>query len=309
MVLKTVAVTGALGMLGQHIMSELLLAGFNVVSVSRSSKNNESHGSWDLLHWKSDEEFDRLLSSVDVVIHAGAAVPGVHKPYSDDELFYTNVGASLNIARWCRKRSIPFIYISGAIVYDDPHNKGIKEDSKKGFNDFGGFYGQSKLFAEDLLNREKDAGLSLSIVRPSSIYGYGLSAEKLVCIFLDKASNGHTIEIERPIEDCINFIHAADVSNAIVKIIQKKEWDTFNISSGKCVSIIDLAKTCISVVGNGKVIVSQKHQTREFLARYALNNKLSIKKLGWHPQVNLFRGVRSIFEKKVIHAEDISSNH
>jgi len=40
-----------------------------------------------------------------------------------------------------------------------------------------------------------------------------------------------------------------------------------------------------------------------------LNNKLSIKKLGWHPQVNLFRGVRSIFEKKVIHAEDISSNH
>jgi len=126
MVLKTVAVTGALGMLGQHIMSELLLTGFNVVPVSRPSNNNESHEGWDLLHWKSDEEFDRLLSSVDVVVHAGAAVPSVHKPHSDDELFYSNVGASLNIARWCRKRSIPFIYISTQGISREEHEEKLR---------------------------------------------------------------------------------------------------------------------------------------------------------------------------------------
>ena len=300
MVLKNVAVTGALGMLGRHIVSQLKFSNFNVVSISKSFDDTDGCKNWDLMHWNSNKQFDSLLLSVDVVVHCGAAVPSANRRYSDSELFYANVGATLNLARWCRKRNIPFIYISGAIVYKNPDSRHIKESSIRGYNDIGGFYGETKLISEDLLYRENNEGLRLSIIRPSSIYGCGLSKEKLISLFLDKAINNNLIQIKEPINDCVDLIHAFDVSSAIVSIINKNEWDTFNISSGKCVSIVGIAETCISIVGSGKIeILGDK--TDNFRKRYVLDNSYSIKKLDWSPCISLHDGISSVFEEKIIY--------
>ena len=304
MVLKTVAVTGAFGMLGRHVVSSFSSSGFHVVSISRSCGNQNNYKCWNLMQWNSDKEFDDLLSTVDVVVHSGASVPSISGQYSDSELFYANVGATLNLARWCRKNNIPLIYISGAIVYKNIDKAGTKENSTRGYSDIGGFYGQSKLFSEDLLYREKNEGLHLAIVRPSSIYGYGLSAEKIICSFLNKAASGDLIQIKEPINYCVDLIHAADVSSAIVEIVNKQKWDTYNISSGQCTSIIDIAETCISVVGNGRVKVIGE-QTNNFKTRYMIDNRFSVKKLGWHPSIHLYEGITSVFEKKIIHAKNI----
>jgi nucleoside-diphosphate-sugar epimerase len=102
----------------------------------------------------------------------------------------------------------------------------------------------------------------------------------------------------------VDFIHAADVSSAIVEIVNKQKWDTYNISSGQCTSIIDIAETCISVVGNGRVKVIGE-QTNNFKTRYMIDNRFSVKKLGWHPSIHLYEGITSVFEKKIIHAKNI----
>ena len=265
--------------------------------------NQNSSKSWDLMHWNSDKEFDKSLSFVDVVVHCGAAVPSANKQYSDDELFYTNVGSTLNLARWCRKRNIPLIYISGAIVYKNPYKDHIEERSPRGYNNISGFYGQTKLISEDLLYREKSEGLCLSIIRPSSIYGYGLGKDKLIFSFIDQAINNNLIQIKEPVDDCIDLIHAADVSSAIISIIKKKEWGVFNISSGKCSSIIDIAETCISIVGSGKIeILGDK--TDNVKKRYALDHSLSIKKLGWKPCIDLYKGISSMLKKEIIYTND-----
>ena len=60
MVLKTVAVTGAFGMLGRHVVSSFSSSGFHVVSISRSCGNQNNYKSWDLMQWNSDKEFDDL---------------------------------------------------------------------------------------------------------------------------------------------------------------------------------------------------------------------------------------------------------
>lgn len=299
--MKTIAVTGASGMLGRHIVTALEFAGFDVVSFSRTAPDYESWRRWDLMQWKTEKEFDDLFASVDAVIHAGAAVHRGQSLCDDNELFDANVRATLNLANWARKRELPMVYISGAIVYADPNSRLIQEEAPLGWSGLGGFYGLTKLLAEDLLRREKDAGLRLAILRPSSIYGYGLSADKLICSFLRKASEGADIGLNEPVADSVDLIHAADIADAVVRILRYATWGTFNLASGCSTSFYDLAKTCISVVGKGGVKIEHGTQEpRPPVSRFGLNCELARIKLGWSSQVRLMDGIRAVFEQKVI---------
>jgi UDP-glucose 4-epimerase len=300
MVLTTVAVTGASGMLGRHIVFRLQEVGFDVVCFSSKTNNLNTWKYWDLNHWKSIEEFDKLLSCIDVVVHAGAIVPNTSDAHSKSELFDVNIVATLNISQWCRKRKVPLIFISGAIVYIDPYKKDIKENSLRGLNDLGDIYGLSKLLAENILFKEENAGLTLSIIRPSSIYGYGINADKLVCSFLDTASKGCKIKICEPTSDSIDFIHAKDVSSVIEKIITKKAWGTFNVSSGISVSIKELAEQCVLATGHGSIVITSEKEYRIPHARFNINSDRAKKVLGWSPQVNISQGLHSIFNEQVI---------
>ena len=91
MVLKTIAVTGSSGMLGRHIASRLKSDGFNVIPLTRSKTNNSRNSrNWDLMNFASNNELDILFSDVDIVVHAGAAVPGLQNIYGNDELLNIN---------------------------------------------------------------------------------------------------------------------------------------------------------------------------------------------------------------------------
>jgi UDP-glucose 4-epimerase len=300
-VLKTVAVTGSTGMLGRHIASRLKSDGFNVIRLTRSKSNNSSNSrNWDFTNFASNSELDSLFSDVEVVVHAGAAVPGFQNIYGNDELLNINVVSVVNIANWCRKNNIPLVYISGAIVYDDPNSQNIKESSQKGWSGLGEFYGLSKLLADDVLVREMKAGLKVSILRPSSIYGFGLRPDKIITSFLSKISNNRPIILKQPIDDCIDFIHAADVSSAISLVIKKEEWDVFNLSSGDCTSMIDLANKCISVCGSGDLEISSEAISNKPVSRFNLDNTLARDKLGWNAVIDLHAGIQSILNETII---------
>ena len=299
MVLKTVAVTGSSGMLGRHIVSRLEKDAFNVITVARSKSSSNSL-IWDLTNFASNDELDSLFSKVDVVVHAGAAVPGKTNIYRNDELINVNVVAVVNIAKWCRKNNIPLVYISGAIVYDDPNSKNNTESSKKGWNHLGEFYSLSKLLADDFLVREMKAGLKVSILRPSSIYGFGLKPDKLITSFLSTISNNKPIILKPPVNDCIDLIHAADICSAISLVIQKEEWDIFNLSSGHCTSMMDIAHECISAYGFGNIEISSEVISNRTISRFNLNNTKARDKLGWSPTVDLHEGIQSILNETII---------
>ena len=301
MVLKVIAVTGAAGMLGRHIIAALEFSGFDTISISRLTATDRSWRQWDLNQWQTEKKFDEVFKSVDAIVHAGAAVPNREKPYSEQELFDVNVRATLNLADWARKRKVPLVYISGAIVYKKTDAESILEDSALGWSGLGGFYGMTKLLAENQLIQEKNSGLELAIIRTSSIYGYGLSSDKLICSFLEKAHTGSTIELMEPIKDSVDFIHAADVSVAVVNILKNKSWSIFNISSGQFTSIHKLAELAVSIVKNGDISVQQSNQeVGKKAARFGLECKKAKVKLGWRVNIGITEGMRSVFEKQVL---------
>lgn len=300
MVLSTVGVTGASGMLGRHVVAALENAGLAVVQYLRRPSAPPAR-SWDLSEWKTDDEFDALFESVHAVVHAGAAVPRAPGSLSDQGLYDANVRATFNLGRWALKRDLPLVYVSGAIVFADPNGSGIREDAPLGWTGLGGPYGLSKSLAEGTIRQLKDSGLKVAIVRPSSVYGHGLGAEKVISGFLKRAKAGDAIELTEPVADSSNLVHAADVGSAIVKILQGQSWETFNVAAPAGTSMIALAEACVAVAGRGRLAIAPGHQPpRAPIHRFDLNCDFAQTRLGWCSRVTLDAGLRAIMEERVI---------
>jgi len=299
-VLKTVAVTGASGMLGRHILAALDAHEFRAIACGRGGRS-ASMRIWNLTQWKTDAEFDSVFESADAIVHAGASVPSAGRQVAEAGLFDANVRAPANLGGWARRRGLPVVFISGAIVYAKQSDASIRESAPLGWSGFGGFYGLSKLLAEDVLRREEQAGLRLAVLRPTSIYGHGLGAGKIVTSIATRAGAGEVIELAEPVADSTNFIHAADVASGIVKVLQGEAWRTFNIATPANTSVLELAQTCVAAAGKGRVEIRKGDGApRAATTRFRLDCEAARQQLGWAPRVDLSEGIRSMLEKTAI---------
>lgn len=298
MVLSRVAVTGCTGVLGSHIKAYLEFKGVAVLDVGRHTSCVENQ--WDLREWLEDAKFDRIFSGAEAIILAGAVVPKLGI-IDENDLFLANTNSCLNLGLWALSRGLPIIYVSGGIVYRNPHAKKITEDSELGWSGFGGLYGLSKLVGEDHLRRLREVGLKLSIVRASSIYGAGMHESKIIRKFINAAINDDKIVLRPPLNDRINLVHAHDVSNAIYRIFKKKAWEDFNIASESMVSFRQLADTCVEFFEGGKVVkISDKVSPKKSSITFDLDIEKAKEKLFWSPIIDLKHGLKLVHERKFL---------
>lgn len=300
MVLNRIGLTGSTGMLGRHLQATLEKTGAVVVSVSRTAAASYVSACWDLLEWLPLEKLDALFAGVEAVIHAGAMVQ-TSGHVDKARMFDANVRACLNLGEWALSRNVPVIYISGAIVYSDSLAPEQNESAPLGGSGEGGFYGFSKLLAEDVLLRLQQQGLKLAVVRPTSIYGFGITKEKMVRRFLAIAEAGGVIELIQPVDDRIDLVHAADVSRAVVAILKRNCWEIFNLSSGNPISIKDLAIECISLTGKGSILISGETPLGyKPQSKYSLNSEQAASRLGWLPEIDIRQGINMLLQGRIL---------
>ena len=301
MVLNKIGVTGATGMLGRHIRAALEEAGSQVVPVSREKKTIQKVIGWDLKDWQSFEDLDRIFKDVQAVVHAGAMLPNSQGAYNEGTAFNANVRSSLNLGLWAIERQVPIVYVSGAIVYKNQEKMYSDENEELGWNELGGFYGFSKLLGENALTNLRSNGLRLAVIRPSSIYGFGLPENKMVSNFLNTAKADEIVFLRPPVDDRIDFIHAADVSLAILAILKMDAWDTFNIASGNLISAQELAEACVSASGQGSIDVLKENppEERPPINRFALNTQHAKTCIGWQPSFSIEQGLKMMLEENI----------
>jgi UDP-glucose 4-epimerase len=289
--MKSIAVTGANGMVGSHMISLLYNKRVPFKAVTRKV--------WDLSKWKTFNELDLIFRSVIGIFHFGA-----HLQYTDfknnnkqtQKIFDTNVRSCLNLGEWAKLRNVPIVFLSSATVYEDPYASKILETNARNINKLGGFYGYSKILAEDIFNNLSKNGLKCIVLRPSSIYGYGLPPEKLVQNFVNISSSGKLIKVKGS-KNKINFIHAHDVANAALQAFNKEAWGVYNVSSDKQNSILEVAETVISVLGSKSIIKINNKKNYVPFSRFDLNCKLAKNFFGFKTMVSLRDGIRLIKNK------------
>lgn len=307
MVLGRVGLTGATGMLGRHVRAAFAADGVDVALVSRSGRDGSSK--WDLGNWLSFTELDELFGEVTAVIHAGAIIDSVPSGEGEARFFDINVRACASLAEWALSRSIPLVFISSASVYADADLGSLSEGAPLGVNPLGGYYGMTKLLAEDILCRYRANGLKLAILRPSSLYGYGGSPRKMLYKFLISAMRGETIDLAKPVDDQVDFLHAADLSSAIVRVLKSSKWGTFNVASENPVSIHELANACVEVAGGGRVrVLVDRPQVRMPVRRFFLDASAARQGLCWAPKIGIRQGLSMVLAGQLIAAHSATSN-
>lgn len=294
-----VAVTGASGMVGRQLMEQLASEDVTVLAASRR-KPPVAVGrivwqSWDLTSWRSVEELDTLFPDAEVVVHAGAAIPGHSGDLDERTLFDANVRACLDLGIWARAREIPLVFLSSSTVYAEPEREGILETDATGPNAIGGVYGLSKRLAEDVFLGLAAEGLPVTILRPSSIYGPGMPENKMMIRFLTMANAESKISLLPPTEDRHDLVHARDVAAACVAVIKSGTQGIFNVGGGRSISVAEIARACVAVVGRGKVELPTEQGSPAASVRFGLDCAAARVAFGYQASTTLEAGMETLW--------------
>jgi nucleoside-diphosphate-sugar epimerase len=189
----TIALTGATGFLGSHLMSSMLLKGYRVIILGRSTKEEPLYERISkLLRWFGiekrknqvtcietdlsqdnlgieNEEYSRLCSVVGSVIHCASDTS--FSESKRDKVLAANINNLKGILEFSRYAKVNFFhYISTAYV------AGLSEivckENLPVTNSFTNVYEESKAGAENIIAQYCDKNsINLSIIRPSIVYG------------------------------------------------------------------------------------------------------------------------------------------
>lgn len=162
-----------------------------------------------------------------------------------EQTFKVNTIAGMNIAKFCKEKSIGLIYISTDYVFDGRKRAPYtEEDTPNPIN----VYGVSKYAAETFIRNVCE---KYYIVRTSSLYGIAGASGKggnFVKTIMNKATNGEKIRV-------VNDIY---MSPTYTKEIAKKIWDIlinnydcgiYHISGSGYCSWYEFAKRILEFIG------------------------------------------------------------
>ena len=270
----TVIVTGGAGYIGSHVVVKLCDAGYTPVIVDNFYNSSPSVvGKLEMLTGIPVEvaELDirdaaglgSLFARIQpaAVIHC-AGLKAVGESVDYPVMYYEqNIGSTLNLltqmdAAGCRQ----IVFSSSATVYGEVSAPPFREDANTGPTNP---YGRTKLFIEEILRDWSAVGDGRSAVllryfNPIGAHNSGLIGESpkgvpnnLMPLILDVASGkrGELVvfgdDYDTPDGTGVrDYIHVEDLArrhvDALVHTSKISGWATFNLGTGKGISVLDL---------------------------------------------------------------------
>lgn len=254
-------VTGGAGYIGSHIVQQALNAGHSVTVVDnlltgRQDRVNVEFVELDLASAAAEERLIQVLKTgFDAVIHL-AARKQVGESVEIPELYYKdNIGGLANLLLAMRKTDTSkIVFSSSAATYGIPDVETVSEsDPTRPINP----YGETKLVGEWMIRNAAHWGLRGVSLRYFNVAGTGFkglsdtAALNLIPIAIGQIRRGETPVVfgqDYPTEDgsCIrDYVHVVDLAEAHLVAVdylgrEAREFDVFNIGTGKGASVIEV---------------------------------------------------------------------
>lgn len=176
-----IAITGATGFVGKHLIQELTAKVLNAEELVIIGRREIDLPNVTFFKSSIDKETDysKALDLVEVVIHCAARAHIMNDDAKDPlaEFKEVNTHGTLNLAKQAASSGVKrFIYISSIKVNGESTsgaNSFRFDDERKPLDP----YGMSKSEAEiELLSVGKETGMDIVIIRPPLVYGAGVKA-------------------------------------------------------------------------------------------------------------------------------------
>jgi nucleoside-diphosphate-sugar epimerase len=213
------AISGGAGFLGLHLARRLAADRHEVRTLDLAPLDDEQlEGRVDELHGdvRSAADARRLVEGADVLVHAAAALP---IQASRDSIRSVNVeGTAVTLAAAAEAGVPRVVFVSSTAVYGVPVKHPIEEtDPLVGV----GWYGESKIEAEQVCRDFGMRGLRVAIVRPKTFVG----PERLGVfeILFDWIREGRRIPILGSGQNRYQLLAVEDLVDAIVAAAERDE--------------------------------------------------------------------------------------
>lgn len=207
---QTLAITGATGFVGGHLLNLAVRAGFPVRALTRRTQDDRPNVTWVRGALDNPASLSVLCTGADVVIH----IAGVVNAPTREGFEAGNVAGTLAVVEAAKKTGCQrFIHVSSLAATLPTLS----------------VYGETKAKAEKIV---KSSGLDWTIIRPPAIYGPG-DGEMLE---LFKMAKMGFVTLPPDADGRLSAIHVDDLSRALMTIIPEHEDLTaaiFEIDDGK----------------------------------------------------------------------------
>ena len=183
----------------------------------------------------------------DIVIHLAAKISVSESITNPSETFLVNVDGTRNVLVACEKNHVKkLIVASSAAVYGEGYlNVKLTEESET--NPISP-YGESKVKMEQEIREfASKHDVNCIILRFFNIYGVGQSDEYagVITKFMERITQDKPLEIFGDGMQTRDFIAIDDIVNSIHNAISYGKSGTYNIASGKTITIKELAEKMI----------------------------------------------------------------
>ena len=270
-----ILISGASGIVGKHLTSELDKTDFEIFD--RSKKKINELNSW-VKYGKKD---------ILIFLSGKTSISESWKnPY---ETYNVNTKALHIALEYCLKFKIKLIFLSSFIYKINEFGVYKETDETKPYNP----YALSKISSENLIKfYVSNFNLDAVILRPFNIYGPGQKKSFLISQIFNQLLKGNTIHL-KSVEPIRDYIFVKDIIKAIILIINKpfNGLKIYNLSTGIGTSVSELVEL-ISKTTKKKLFIKLSGENDKIKINKAVGDNSSFKKdYAWEPTYSLKKGI------------------
>ena len=305
---KSILITGAGGFIGSHLAEQIIECGAKV----RAFVRYNSRGDWGMLELLPKHKLDeievcagdlrdshavrRAVQKTEILFHLGSLIAIPYSYIHPRETIETNVMGALNVMSAASEVGVDrVIHTSTSEVYGTARY--VPMDEKHPLQGQSP-YSASKIGADMVAESfYRSFGLPVTIIRPFNTFGPRQSARAVIPTIITQALTPVAQIVLGSIHPTRDYTYVEDVVNAFIKaaVSQDSIGETINIGSGSDISIGDIAKQVMSILGVDKPIALDSKRVRPVnseVERLCCDNTKARQLLDWEPRISLEEGLR-----------------
>jgi len=304
---KRVAVTGAGGFIGSHLVEALAEAGAEVTAVVRyNSRGDDGNLRFlddavrgrlriERLDLADLEATRRALSGSRVVFHLAAFV-GIPYSYANPhDVVTNNVQSTVNVLAVARENGVErLVQTSTSEVYGSARQVPIPETHVLQPQSP---YSASKIATDHIaLSYHYAFHVPVAVVRPFNTYGPRQSARAVIPTVIMQALTGSEIHLGAT-ATTRDFTYVADTVRGFMLAAESPATvgEVVNLGTGREISIADLVRLVAKTLGKDARIVQDAERLRpetSEVSRLCADLTKARRLIGYEPQVGLEEGIR-----------------
>lgn len=237
-----IVVTGSKGMLGTDVV-ERLRDKNEIIEVDVDKYDITDEGVINYLIEREPDFIFHLAAFTDV---DGAEV-------EKDNAYRINVKGTENIAKVCRNRDIPILFISTDYVFDGRKDKPYMEDDKT--NPIC-FYGKTKAEGEKLIREKLD---KFFVVRTSWLFGEnGRNFVDTISSLSEKEGSIKVVD-----DQSGSPTYTFDLALSLEKFLRSEDYGIYHITNRNSCTWFQFAKKIVAILGHKTRVIPQNSEQLE----------------------------------------------